>query len=192
MASFIKRDLFGGAITAQTLFNLVDASLVPDNQEVFLYPDSGVSIIVEILEKVEPSDLNEAIRHVYPDPECRELNFIPRFHFASLAHDNSAASFMVDNVIIMPNDRGDDTPAAILLAGKQAVPKFNHAHPDEVHVFMALYRVAIKGIDLVVTFNVPTKTGDESEVSPEGLVVAQGHFNELARSLQIIDDGLFA
>lgn len=35
---------------------------VPDTQEVFLYPDSDVSIIAEILERVEPSDFSEAAK----------------------------------------------------------------------------------------------------------------------------------
>ncbi|KAG6813607.1 hypothetical protein H0H92_009224 [Tricholoma furcatifolium] len=179
MLSYIKRDLFGGAIITQTIPNLVDASnirQVPDNQEVFLYPNSSISIIVEILQRVEPSESHDAIK----------------FHFDSLAHDNDAVSSTVQTVSVIPNDRGDSTPSAIVLSGTQQVPKFNRQDPDELHVFMALYRVADKDIDLVVTFNVPTKTGDGGAVSPQDLTVAQEHFNTFATNLQIVDYGLFA
>lgn len=43
---------------------------VPDTQEVFLYPDSDVSIIVEILERVEPSDFSEAARFASRPCHC--------------------------------------------------------------------------------------------------------------------------
>lgn len=81
---YIVRDLFGGAIKAQTNPNLIDASsvtlilqayaflywpsnisdlrIVPDAQEVFMYPDSGVSIIVDILQRVESSTGDGAVR----------------------------------------------------------------------------------------------------------------------------------
>ncbi|KAF5386555.1 hypothetical protein D9615_001827 [Tricholomella constricta] len=178
MTSLIKRDLFGGAITVNTPPNLVDASdlrQVPDTQEVFLYPDSGISIIVEILEKVDASNFDAAIR----------------FHFNSLAHDNSAVSAVVETVTVIPNDRGDSTPSAIVLSGLQGVPKFNRPTPDEVHILMALYRLEHKNVDLVVTFNVPTASSDGGAVSAEGLDIARSHFDALIRSLHIVDFGLF-
>ncbi|KAF8061511.1 hypothetical protein FPV67DRAFT_1509236 [Lyophyllum atratum] len=179
MASTIKRDLFGGAITAKTPSNLVDASdlrQVPNTQEVFLYPDSGISIVVEILQRVEPSHFNDAIR----------------FHFDSLAHDNSAVSAKVEAVDVIPNDRGDATPSAIVLYGVQEVPKFNRPAADEVHIFMALYRVQEKSIDLVVTFNVPTRSEDGGAVSQEGLAAARRDFDTFVGSLQIVNFSLFA
>lgn len=39
-----------------------DLRQVPDTQEVFLYPDSGVSIIVEILQSVEPTEAADIAR----------------------------------------------------------------------------------------------------------------------------------
>ena len=80
-----KRELFGGAITATLPNRLIDASCVPhrplvacqltsstlqrvlrqvpDTQEVFLYPDSPASIILEILEKVDVADAKDAARY---------------------------------------------------------------------------------------------------------------------------------
>jgi len=39
-----------------------DLRQVPDNQEVFIYANSDVSIVVEILEKVEPQELEDAVK----------------------------------------------------------------------------------------------------------------------------------
>lgn len=77
------RSLFGGAITTVTRPDLLDASWacsyvlcevslpifsdmrqIPDNQEVFSYPDSNVSVIVEVLEAVEPTNPHDAIRSI--------------------------------------------------------------------------------------------------------------------------------
>ncbi|KAG6866082.1 hypothetical protein C0991_008834 [Blastosporella zonata] len=193
MDSPITRDLFGGAITAQTPSNLIDASdirQVPDSQEVFLYPDSDISIIVEVLQKVEPSDFKDAIRQVISVSSDRVLILHHRFHFDSLAHDNSAASASVNSVIAIPNNRGDDTPSAIVLSGVQSVQKFNHSEPDEVHILMAMYRVERKNVDLIVTFNIPTRTGDK-DVSRKD-TAAREHFDLFARTLKIVDYGLFA
>jgi hypothetical protein len=41
-----------------------DIRQVPDTQEVFIYPHSNISIIVEILQRVEHSHLDDAIRCV--------------------------------------------------------------------------------------------------------------------------------
>jgi hypothetical protein len=77
------RNLFGGAITAELPTGCIDASYVsivstpshsahffgtsdlrqvPDTQEVFLYPDSEISIIIEVLERVEPADNYDAAK----------------------------------------------------------------------------------------------------------------------------------
>ncbi|KAF9466385.1 hypothetical protein BDZ94DRAFT_1251830 [Collybia nuda] len=178
MSSLIVRDLFGGAITALTPANLVDASdlrQIPNTQEVFMYPDSSISIIVEILEKVEPLHFNDAIR----------------FHFDSLAHDNTAVSATVDDVSVIPNDRGDDTPSAAVLSGIQSVRKFNQPTPDTVQILMALYRVERKNVDLVVTFNIPTQSNDGGAVGSQGLETAKSHFYSFVQSLHIVDYGLF-
>ncbi|KAF8212461.1 hypothetical protein K438DRAFT_2010684 [Mycena galopus ATCC 62051] len=177
--SSLTRQLFGGAITAVAPIALVDASdlrQIPDTQEVFLYPDSSVSIIVEVLQRVDPSDDDSAVR----------------FHFDSLAHDNSATTSAVDAVAVIPNTRGDKTPPAITLSGVQSVAKFNKSDQDQVRVLMALFRVEDKRVDLVVTFNVPMVSQDHGAVDAEGWNTVQNHFDAFVRSLCIVDFGLFA
>ncbi|CAA7267637.1 unnamed protein product [Cyclocybe aegerita] len=179
IAMSAPRDLFGGAITVRTAHDLVDASdlrQVPDTQEVFMYPCSSVSIVVEILQRAEPSNLDDAIR----------------FHFDSLAHDNSARSVHVESVFTIPTDRGDNTPSATILYGTQSIPKFNQSVPDQVNIYMALFRIQDKSIDLVVTFNVPTSSVDGGAVNSTGVERAKADFSEFVSSLRIVDFGLFA
>jgi len=116
----------------------------------------------------------------------------PRFHFDSLAHDNSASSSEVFSVNIVPNDRGDSTPSVILLSGVQSVRKFNRTAQDQVRILMGLYRIEAKGIDLVVTFNIPVTSQDGGAVDSSRLEVIQQQFDTFTRSLRIIDFGLFA
>ncbi|KAJ3575998.1 hypothetical protein NP233_g727 [Leucocoprinus birnbaumii] len=162
--SYINRDLFGGAITAMTPAELVDASdlrQVPDNQEVFMYDRNSVSIIVEVLQAVNASEADKAIR----------------FHFDSLAHDNSAEKSEVQQVDIIPNARGDTTPPAIILQGTQFVHKFNRQEVDTVKILMALYRVQDKNVDLVVTFNVPL-VAEAGAVSEADMLQVTHDFHE--------------
>ena len=77
--SFTLKILFGGAITVYMPEGLLDVSCVsisglkpttehppsdlrqvPDTQEVYLDPQSNVSLILEILVRVEPNDLKDA------------------------------------------------------------------------------------------------------------------------------------
>lgn len=58
---------------------------------------------------------------------------------------------------------------------------------------MALYRLESKGIDLVVTFNVPiAAVGEKAAVDSKESEQAQSDFETFARSLNIVDFGLFA
>ena len=109
----------------------------------------------------------------------------PRFHFDSLAHDNEATAPTVLDVTTIPNDRGDGTPSPTVLNGTQQVRKFNRSNADDVRIYMAVYRVPGKGVDVVLTMNVPFV--DETQ-----LAEAKSVFNVAARSLAIIDYSLFA
>jgi len=176
--SFEERELFGGAITATLRSDLVDASdlrQVPDTQEVFLYPDSSKSLILEVLQRVEPTGSDEAAR----------------FHFDSIAHDNEAISRTVGEIRTVSNDRGDNMPSPILLDGTQTVNKFNATVPDQIRIFMALYRIEDKNIDLVLVMNVPVSSLDGGAVNEEGVPASRKEFETAALSLRIVDYGLF-
>ncbi|CAG7846604.1 SubName: Full=Uncharacterized protein {ECO:0000313/EMBL:CCA69848.1} [Serendipita indica DSM 11827] len=171
-----KKDLYGGAITVKLPLNLLDASdlrQVPDAQEVFLEHDSDVSYIFEILDRVEPEDPNDAAR----------------FHFESLAQDNSAESSNVIEVIVPDgfSEAPISNPPPILLQGTQQVAKYNKTDLDTVEILMALYRVVEKPHDIIFVVNLP-KTATTSE---ERRQQVQGSFTEMAKSLSIVDFGLF-
>ena len=76
--------------------------------------------------------------------------------------------------------------------GTQTVQKFNSKTADEVRILLALYRVKDKDVDLVMTMNVPMTTADGGAVSEEDWTEAKGVFEVAAKSLRIVDYGLFA
>ncbi|KAI0708972.1 Mog1p/PsbP-like protein [Earliella scabrosa] len=173
------RELFGGTITATLPTQLIDASdlrQVPDTQEVFLSPNSGISIIVEVLQSVDAKDLRQAAG----------------LHFDALAHDNDARSQTINDTTEVQNDSNGATPNPMILSGTQTVQKFNSQSADEVRILLALYRVADKNIDLVMTMNVPMTSTDGGAVSENDWDAAKSVFEVAAKSLRIVDYGLFA
>ncbi|EJF65655.1 Mog1p/PsbP-like protein [Dichomitus squalens LYAD-421 SS1] len=173
------RELFGGTITADLPSQLIDASdlrQVPDTQEVFLSPASGISIIVEVLQSVPATDPREAAG----------------LHFDALAHDNDAKSHKVHDATKVPNGSNGATPDPVVLYGTQTVHKFNSTSADEVRILLALYRVKHKAVDLVMTMNVPMTSTDGGSVSEDSWAEAKAVFDIAAKSLRIVDYGLFA
>ena len=114
-----------------------------------------------------------------------------RLHFYSVAHDNSAQSAEIEGIFEIPNDKGDNTPPAIVLKGVQLVPKFNLTVADKVRIMMAVFRVESKAIDVVVTFNIPVVSVDGGAVGNEGVERSEMDFDIFVRSFRIIDFGLF-
>ncbi|CAE6414849.1 unnamed protein product [Rhizoctonia solani] len=181
MASIDIYELFGGAITVRLPAGLTDASdlrQVPDTQEVFLAPDSEVSIIFEILERVAPDDPIE----------------VAKFHFDSISHDNNAVSSTVETVNVPDQQPNSTSPIKLsVLQGTQLVPKFNRTHPDTVKILLAVYRVVEKDTDLVLTFNVPVQAEKlGSAVDAEGAKRWLDIYEAAVPSLKIVDFGLFA
>ncbi|KAL4399681.1 guanyl-nucleotide exchange factor [Malassezia pachydermatis] len=164
--------LFGGAITVELEGDYMDASLyrqVPDSQEVLLHRDSDVSVIVEVLQCVsqatDPDGMNEGVR----------------YHYDSLAHDNSALSTHVDSVDA-PNGAASEgtTPQPALLFGTQRVRKFGKtSEENDVAIHLALWRLPSKNVDLVLSINDPTRQ------------MTHAQSRHAAQSLRIVDWGLF-
>ncbi|KAH8107204.1 Mog1p/PsbP-like protein, partial [Cristinia sonorae] len=153
-----------------------DLRQIPDTQEVFLDPASSKSLILEVLQRVEPTEAEDAAR----------------FHFDSIAHDNDADTKNIQSIRIVPNDRGDQMPSPILLDGTQTVKKFNATVPDQIRIFMALYRVEDKNVDLLLVMNVPISTLDGGALGEQEVLAAKEEFETAALTLQIMDFGLFA
>lgn len=117
---------------------------------------------------------------------------VPRFHFDSLAHDNSAEQSELCTITVGPSREEDNTPPVIVLQGTQTVKKFNSQRPDKVEIFMALYRVKQKSVDLVVTWNIPVDSPEGAAVTASQKESVMQDFNVFTNSLRIIDYNLFA
>jgi hypothetical protein len=58
-----------------------DLRQIPDTQEVFLYPNSSVSIVIEILERVEPALFSDAVRFGLSYDLLSSINDLPQVPF---------------------------------------------------------------------------------------------------------------
>jgi len=112
-----------------------------------------------------------------------------------LAHDNSATSQTVSNVILPSASQPDSPPATpipTVLIGDQEIRKFNHAKADLVRIFLAVYRVKSKNIDVVLSMNVPYAVEGIAKLDESDLNAAKDLFAKAAESLKIVNFGLFA
>ena len=128
---------------------------------------------------------------IFPSHWWYNRQRFPRFHFDSLADDNSAASGSVESVTTIPNNRGDGTPSAIVLKGNQLIRKFNSAVLEEVRILLAVFRVESKNADLVLSMNIPLRTA-EGESDNAEFQQAHCDFETAVKSLEVLDFGLFA
>ncbi|KAI0290444.1 hypothetical protein BC826DRAFT_1026436 [Russula brevipes] len=177
MTILVETNLFGEKIKANFPKGFLDASLlreVPDTQEVYLASNSDDSIIVEILERVSQTDSVEAAK----------------YHFEAIAHDNDAHSFFATEVNEIPTNCSDWIPSFIVLHGRQGVKKFNRTSVDDVQIFLALYRLEEKGVDIVLSYNFPMNAGDDV-VRTEECNAAKETFLSIASSLRVVDFTLF-
>ena len=90
------------------------------------------------------------------------------------------------------NNKGGEIPSIIVLRGRQGVRKFNKTSVDDVRMFLALYRLAERGVDLVLSLNFPMSTGDTVVRTEEEYNAAKETFRSIATSFHIVDYGLFA
>ncbi|BGP54067.1 hypothetical protein JCM8202_003067 [Rhodotorula sphaerocarpa] len=185
----MSRELYGGAISCSIPANYVDASdlrQVPDTQEVFMAPDSDLSLIVEVLELVKDDGAED------------DLEKALRFHFSSLAHDNSALSSKVTKVDLpsaAPHPQGPGLPTLqgpAIISGLQTVSKFNKpaSEADTVLIQLALWRIPARNADVTLSVNWPLRSGETGEEHDDA--EARRVFDAAWRSFQVHDFGLFA
>lgn len=127
------------------------------------------------------------------------ISYIYRYHYSSLAHDNTALSSSIASISLpspSPPPSTSTTLPPILgpttLIGTQVVSKFNKSaeEADTVLILLALWRLPSKDADLVLTVNYPIKKEGKGE--EESGEVARAAFEEAVRTLRIQDFGLFA
>jgi len=121
-----------------------------------------------------------------------------RFHFSSLAHDNTALSSSITSINLpttstTPASSCDpDVQGPTVLIGEQTVSKFNKPseEADTVLIQFALWRIPDKNADVTLCVNYPIRMGESGEErDPEE---AKKVFEEAVRSFQIKDFNLFA
>lgn len=214
-----SRDLFGGALTTTLPSDLIDASdlrQIPDTQEVFLFHDSDVSIIFEILQIVNEGDAANDVREA------------AKFHFNSIAHDNTALESSVDSVSTpfpLPSSVDGSATSALppklvqpvlyaTLEGTQTVSKFNlpASEADLVKVFLAVIRVDLgepssadpsqrRGADITISINFPLGKASQADLkdvetvdaaTKDALVKAKQLFQDAVANFKVQDYDLFA
>ncbi|KAM3927313.1 ran guanine nucleotide release factor [Leptodactylus fuscus] len=182
-----QRPLYGGAFSAVLPPNIQDVSdmrEIPDNQEVFVHPQTDQSIIVELLEYQDMSDQDAA-----------------RYHFEDVAASNDAQGRAeVVSVEPLPLAQLSFTTcsSAWALTGHQLVSKFNEQAQNTVTINMALFRIQQHATDLLVTFNDPISI-DPASSSCSGADSSSWNtsawtlddFHRLVCSLQLHDPGIF-
>lgn len=126
--------------------------------------------------------------------EAKTETLYDRFHFSSLAHDNSASQSYVESVQVSSDtaDGEETTPNPALLSGTQVVKKFGKdTEPDDtVRIFVALWRLPSKNVDLVLSVNDPVLA--QTNGASNHTLDAKAMFQAAAESLQIHDWTLFA
>jgi hypothetical protein len=147
------------------------------------------------------TDLWEAVKYVFP-----QENADSRFHFDSLAHDNTALSSTIltsppSSPINSSPLEGNAQPKPVTLIGTQKIHKFTHnptgaprpghedEEPDQVWIGMALWRcwMGKKKADVVLSVNV--NLGAEGGEAEKEKVAAW--LERTVSSFRIEDWGLF-
>ncbi|KAL9055386.1 MAG: hypothetical protein Q9162_003583 [Coniocarpon cinnabarinum] len=200
-----RTELFGGAMTAELPLSFGDVSTlreVPDNQEVYLHRTQLMSVVFDILERVErpghPIDTDEqALLYHYKDIteeghvregteseeesqvwECGQIT-LPNFGSAISAYNLTATQ--------TPHAQ----PPAAARSGKPPV--------NFTGILMTLLRLKEQQTDLVISINVPHAQGDyspgdikfaEKRVGPL-MSRAREYQAKLLESFKIEDWGLF-
>jgi hypothetical protein len=91
----------------------------------------------------------------------------------------------------IPYDRGAGIPSIIYLRGRQSVKKFNKTFDDDLRIFMGLYRLEERGVDIVLSLNFPMNTDGGTTRTEEEYNTANETFLCIAASLHVVDFSLF-
>ncbi|KAK3628789.1 hypothetical protein LTR56_018408 [Elasticomyces elasticus] len=186
--TYVATSLYGGAITCLLPSNFADVSdlrQVPDHQEVYLDKDGYTSVVVDILERVEKENDQEALN----------------YHLKDLVQEDEGEVTTWDISEVKMAKLQDTIPAYTLLATTPpGARQRGRAHePDFVGVLLLLIRLVEQKTDVLVAVNVPHIPGHyiAGEVDLErrmtgGLLRVGGEIREkIVESLEIRDWELF-
>ncbi|XP_061894450.1 ran guanine nucleotide release factor [Entelurus aequoreus] len=183
------RPLFGGALSAfipESAADISNLREIPDNQEVFVHPNTDQSLIVEILEyQAQVEDQDAA-----------------RFHFEDIASSNAASqdggAQEVTDVVPLPKSELSLSAcsSAWALTGTQCVSKYNEEARNKVSIHLGVFRLPQFDTELLVTFNDPQGINPASSsaaaaAGTDGEPWTVQDFQQLLRSLTLHNPGLF-
>ena len=97
--------------------------------------------------------------------------------------------------IVVPEDTSApplETPTPILLDGSQQVKKFNRQFPDDIRILLAIYRLESKGVDIVLSANLPIAKESGGGLDEAEFNSAKEYFLTAAKSLKVLNFDLFA
>ncbi|KAJ6652356.1 hypothetical protein lerEdw1_011586 [Lerista edwardsae] len=179
--------LFGGAFSAFLPpggLDVSDLRQVPDNQEVFVHPNTDQSIIIELLE----------YQAGVPDDNAA------RYHFEDVAGASAGAEVLSQEPLVPHLLALEGCSSAWRLTACQLVAKFNEEAKNKVTLHLVLLRLPQYGTDLLLTFNDPTcihplssSAVQEAEVPlpPSQPPWTLDHFHTFTHSLRLLDPGIF-
>ncbi|XP_070582639.1 ran guanine nucleotide release factor [Erythrolamprus reginae] len=179
--------LFGGAFSACLPPGSLDISemrQVPDNQEVFVHPDTDQSVIVELLEyQAEVPDENAA-----------------RYHFEDIASSSDSSEILSEEQFPLAPLAFEGCSSAWKLTCRQDIAKFNEEARNTVCVHLVLLRLPQYETDLLITFNNPIWINPLSSSAVQNtevpLALSQPpwtaeHFYAFVCSLRLLNPGVF-
>ena len=91
----------------------------------------------------------------------------------------------------IPYNRCNEIPSIIVLRGRQGVKKFNKTSVDDLRIFVALYRLEERGVDIVLSLNFPMNISDGVFRTEEQYNTAKEMFLFIVTSFHIDDFSLF-
>jgi len=152
---FVRRDFFGGAITAELPPEYVDISTVrdvPDNQECFAHQDTDRSLIVEILEFEDSYDDEKAARYFFMD--LADAN-------GSENNEIELQEAVADKRSMTALRQFRDARMNIVI-GTQEVAKFRESAKNVIRVFLCNLRLPGFKSDVLISFNTPVLVDPDS------------------------------
>ena len=181
------QELYGGHFTIELINgseNYVDASTireVPDNQEVFVGKNDDTSVIIDLLEQVESTDLKAAMTEHLEDILTDLTNSIIKQDDTVLRKD------IIDNNLIITKLTVDKSANLSKEIENNHIEKgellFKESEPlKTIDMYIGLVRLKEYETDILITYNPPPRSKNENIVEL---------FKNMILSLTLKDPSIF-
>jgi hypothetical protein len=197
-----RRDLFGGAISADLPSRYVDVSdfrPIPDNQEVWADASRDESVVVEILERQPEAGASGgrcAAEWFFRDL-CVEVDARVETGDAAVLR-----AYPLDDPAALAGLRVDERAttgavSASACVGRQSVAKSRDAARNDVEVALVCIRLDAHRTDVLVTVNralaiAPGSSAVAPDAGKPGVPDAEATARAVAKTFRVVDWNLFA